>query len=425
MKDTSTKKDVSVDELTEHRPCPLHTTGTPDTEIDKSRNMEFKTPSVAASESTPSQVIPRQSSRELTNHTKDHEDVSQIRRESPDGSSDSSHYPATSPPVSYMSGSTMSESCPTPSGSSLKLLQATAVTNIPHSHTGARPKDFSVISRSDGQCSTSKGFLDAIDSGGGTVTGISPSLLQVNYGGDYSSEGDKTTSPKAPRPRVSQGSRTPQLRHRASSGRLANRATDSDLDSEDTGPHTQTSRRRRRPQSSQHHGVLSVKTLVDSRGVLSVVPDTADSKVFLKTPTATGECDCCHDSSESGSHGLDNTFSPPERVLQELSPPNSVTDEQNTGGQMHVMSTPISAAVPCEVDGIAFSAPERNSIKMNLTTTTPTSILTSKKKTHGRSRSDGSQDLVANKTGLPQSSTAPQLSASSKVLQNGLHPGRR
>ncbi|KAK3852643.1 hypothetical protein Pcinc_040780 [Petrolisthes cinctipes] len=360
VQQTYCRKSVCDNEITDHKPSQCYTM-----EESKQRNMEYKIKPVNAAVLSPSsRIIPSQSGREVTEAViidKNHQEVRQMRRESPDGSSDSSHYPAISPPPpdqSYMSGSTInSESCPAYSGSSLKMMQAnTNTTNIPHSHTGARPKDFAIIiSRPDNQCSTTRGYLDVLDSGDGIGTSISPSLLQVNYGGDCSSEGDKTTIAKATRLRIPQGSRTPQLRHRVSSGRLAIGATDSDVDSEDTNTHTQTSRRRRRPHSTQQHGVVSVKTLVDSRGVLSHVPDTNDS----------------------------------------------------------------------EVDGVAFSAPARDTMKVNLTTSTPITTSTSKKKTHGRSRSDGSQDLVANKSGLPQSSTVPQLSTSKRVLQSGLQAGRR
>ncbi|KAK4302457.1 hypothetical protein Pmani_025454 [Petrolisthes manimaculis] len=430
IQQTYCRKSVCDNEITDHKPSQCHTM-----EESKQKNMEYKIKPVNVAVLSPSShIVPSQSGREVTEAViidKGHQ--IQMKRESPDGSSDSSHYPAISPPPpdqSYMSGSTInSESCPAYSESSLKMMQAnTNTTNIPHSHTGARPKDFTnIISRSDNQCSTTRGYLDVLDSGGGTGNSISPSLLQVNYGGDCSSEGDKTTIAKATRPRVPQGSRTPQLRHRASSGRLAIGATDSDVDSEDTNTHAQTSRRRRRPHSTQQHSVVSVKALVDSRGVLSHVPDTNDSndKAVIVTSHITGECDCCHDSSESGGQGMDSTHSPPEKILQDLSSTHSATDDWNTGGQVHVMSTPISAAGPCEVDGIAFSAPARDTLKVNLTTTTPTTTSTSKKKTHGRSRSDGAQELVANKSGLPQSSTVPQLSTSKRVLQSGLQAGRR
>ncbi|KAK3879272.1 hypothetical protein Pcinc_016145 [Petrolisthes cinctipes] len=107
--------------------------------------------------------------------------------------------------MSCVSGSIISELCPAPSGSSLKLMQATIATNNSYSHMGERPKDSQLSQYIKSKCSTTKGYLSICDGiRSRAATSTSPGLLQVNNCGDCNSEGNTATICKATLSRTKQ-----------------------------------------------------------------------------------------------------------------------------------------------------------------------------------------------------------------------------
>ncbi|KAG7169257.1 run domain Beclin-1-interacting and cysteine-rich domain-containing protein-like [Homarus americanus] len=333
------------------------------------------------------------------------QDVTLMPRESPDGSSDSSDWPATSPvnqsPI-FIANETSQVSSNAALTTISKLVHGKNI-HVITNETGARPKEFSTTPKPIIQPVINKEFLDISDSCSGPGSSISPSLLQVNYGGEYStSDGDSSSAYSIHRPKGCTGFRTPQLRSRASSGRLASVPADSDPDSEDTvDGNSQASRRRRRPPPLQQS---SVKILVDSRGVLKSEGGNLQNN----------SSDCVRNISVSNSSSVDHLTNvvPVTSGLPLTSdfPVPSTTSDISGSNLPHVMSTPVVAKIPPEfMEDVALSAPERI-LKPNLLLT---EAAKTNKKTHSRSRSDGSQELIG-KLRLSQSNTAPELESKMK-----------
>lgn len=316
-----------------------------------------------------------------------------ISRESPDGSSDSCEWPATSP-VNH-STILMADGSPYPSCSNLpsesSLLQSRNIGKI----TGARPKEIFPAQRLRNE------FSDRSDDSNRPDNSISPSLLEVHYEQDSSSYSHTSNH----RRRESQGFKTPQGRHRSGSGKTMHAVTDSDQDSEDTAKDIQplSLRRRKRQPVLQQLSPLSVKSLVDSRGVLQSDADRHGTKekygADLLTPCMLCDSveDCCHKGSGSrgASQGLAKTHSTlvtctsSERSVEGLPPPS--------------VPMPVSPTADTP-DGIAASAPAHSMRRFSASSKSRMK----KKKTHSRSRSDGSQEIV-NNLQFTHSNTDPDL----------------
>lgn len=362
--------------------------------------------------------------REIKPSSKDDveaQDVSLILRESPDGSSDNSDWTATSP-VSQPSMFLTKETSQLSTNSSSTISRLVHGKNILMitSHTGARPKELLTTEKLRDQCVVLKQNVDISNIVSEIGSSISPSLLQVNYGGECTtSEGDSSSTNSIHRPQWCQGIRTSQLRHRANSGRLASVPADSDQDSEDTadGTPSQASRRRRRLPPSQHHAGLSVKLLVDSRGVLESEGDPQNSTSKNHEGNVSEQFEHCGNIKASDQHSVKSDSSLQNNCNVTLrtsdlpqsieSPATSDTSVVSKSNPSHVMSTPVSADHHTDVvDGVAFSAPERI-IKPKLL---PNEATKTHKKTHGRSRSDGSQELMG-KLRLSQSNLVSEFEA--------------
>ncbi|KAK8749524.1 hypothetical protein OTU49_015407 [Cherax quadricarinatus] len=359
------------------------------------------------------------------------QDVTLMQRESPDGSSDCSDWPAMSPVDQSVQVFLTQETSQVSSNSSplTSTLIQCKTSHILTNDTGARPKELSTTSQSDNQPVSFLEYLDINDSGGVPVSNISPSLLQVNYGGECStSDGDSSTTCSIHRPKGS-GLKTPQLRHRASSGRLVSVPADSDQDSEETvdGIPSQVSRRRRRLPSTIQSSGFSVKCLVDSRGILKSEgnhqANSSDDRVkniseqssycdksMVHQAVISTSCSRSHPcSAEPTSSELPQTTKVPV-----TSTPKAVTKIILP----HAVSTPVSATLPVEVmANVALSAPQCVSTPNSL----PRETTEIKKKTHGRSHSDGSQELVG-KLHLSQSNTAPELESKMKMAKVSAKP---
>lgn len=352
---------------------------------------------------------------------KDQEDrsITLMTRESPDGSSGSSDWPATSPvsQVPSFIGKDISE---VSSSTIAKLVQGKSPGESV-SGTGARPKD-SIIP----QPLVIQQFCDVSDSGSGPRSNISPSLLQVDYGGENTaSEGEASSLYSLHNQRAGLGFRTPQLRRRASSWRMMSVPADSDQDSEDTtdGSMPQASRRRRRLTPSQQRSGMSVKLLVDSRGILVAgetqgIEKQNGSKDIVSETFVTDQPSKDQNIPElSPLHH--STLDPSSESVSQLSKTNQPVRTPQLTDQVgstvpHRTSTPVTAALhPDATDGIAFSAPGRVFKPSNLDIP---EMSKSKKKTHGRSRSDGAQELVG-KLRLSTSNTEP-------TLESGGAPGK-
>lgn len=338
--------------------------------------------------------------------------ITLMTRESPDGSSGSSDWPATSP-VSHPPSFSNKDISEISSSTIAKLVQGKSPAESVNG-TGARPKD-SVSP----QPLVIQQFHDISDSGSGPRSNISPSLLQVDYGGENTaSEGEASSLYSVHNQRAGLGFRTPQLRRRASSWRMMSAPADSDQDSEDTtdGSVPQASRRRRRLTPSQQRSGLSVKLLVDSRGIL-MADETQGieeqkgsqekvSETFVADLPPKGQ-----NNPESSSLPHHSTLDPSSELVSQTSKINKPERTLQISDQVssvvpHMTSTPVTAALhPDTTDGIAFSAPGRVSKPSNLEIP---EITKSKKKTHGRSRSDGAQELVG-KLRLSTSNTEPTL----------------
>lgn len=349
------------------------------------------------------------------------QDVSLIPRESPDGSSDNSDWTATSPvnhPSMFLTKPSQLSS--NSSSTISKLVHGKSIHKIA-SQTGARPKELLTPAKVADQHADVKQNVDLIDNGSELGSSISPSLIQVDYGGVYTtSDGDSSSANSIHRPHWSQGLRPSQYRHRASSGRLASVPADSDQDSEDTGDGTpsQTSRRRKRPPPHQQIAGLSVKLLVDSRGVLESEDNPQNSTSKKPERNISIQSDYCGNvnasdqlsgKSYSSLHNISSSIVPRVSDLPHSneSHATSVASVTHKSIPPHAISTPVSANHHTDVvDGVAFSAPERI-IKPKLLPNEATKV---QKKTHGRSRSDGSQELMG-KLRLSQSNIVSELEA--------------
>ncbi|XP_045609721.1 run domain Beclin-1-interacting and cysteine-rich domain-containing protein [Procambarus clarkii] len=359
-------------------------------------------------------------------------DVTLMRRESPDGSSDCSDWPAMMSPVDQSIVFNTDESPRVSDGSTFssisKLVHGKTI-HILTSETGARPKELTPILQSDLHPVSFTEFLNVSDSGSGPGSTISPSLLQVNYGGECStSDGDSSTTGSFQRSRGSQGFRTPQLRHRASTGRLTSLPADSDQDSEETvdGISSQIPRRRRRFPSTPQPSSLSVKLLTDSRGILksdSNLEISCSNDCLRKGSEQSSSCDnlksLVHKPVVSNASTNNNPSSvvPPSSELPQTTECPVVSTPCNFSKSVlpHVTSAPVSTNLSAEIiDNVAFSAPVRD-FKGNLLASEE---VKAKKKTHGRSRSDGSQELVG-KLCLSQSNTVPELESKFKATKLG------
>lgn len=346
-------------------------------------------------------------------------DVNFLPRESPDGSSDSSDWQtACSVSCPTLLIENVHSQKPNISSTSISRLVQGGNSHIVAVETGARPKEESILLKGTGEKSADSLFLSADDNVIGAGSSISPSLLKVNYGGECTtSDGDSSSAHCIQRSSGRQAPRGVQLRHRGSSGRLITFLADSDQESEDNIVENtvQISRRRRRTVSSQHHPEASVKALGDSRGVLDLQgnPQNITSADYVRNMsgnfrdinnpqnTIHSSGSSLHTDSANPITGAHTTPHCP--TLQVTSNTDTVVGPSTS--QAHVTTPPISANLLTDSgDGVAFSAPERNAMLSVL----PLETTKTKKKTHGRSRSDGSEELIS-KMRMSQSSTVPYL----------------
>uniref|UniRef100_A0A0P4WUS2 Rubicon Homology domain-containing protein n=2 Tax=Scylla TaxID=6760 RepID=A0A0P4WUS2_SCYOL len=315
-----------------------------------------------------------------------------MSRESPDGSSDSCEWPATSPvnhsTILMADGSSYPSCSKLPSESS--LLHSRNIGNI----TGARPKEIFPAQRLRNE------FSDRSDDNNRPDNSISPSLLEVHYEQDSGYHYSHTSSHRR---RESQGFKAPQGRNHSGSGKTMHAVMDSDQDSEDTTKEIQphSLRRKRRQLAFQQFSPLSVKSLVDSRGVLQNEADHLSTKEKYDTDLLTpcmlcdSKEDCCHKGSDSrgASQGLVKTHS------------SVVTSSEKCVEGPPPMSAPIPVSPTADTpDGIAASAPAHSMRRFSASSKSRMK----KKKTHSRSRSDGSQEIV-NNLQFTHSNTDPDL----------------
>lgn len=365
-------------------------------------------------------------------------DVSSMARESPDGSSDTSEWQTTCsasrPPVAPKTKPSQS---PSQSSSTIsKLVQSRRVPPVASS-TGARPKERSPAKPNEAEAVGSQflGVTDDISSP--RSSSISPSLLQVNYGTEgTTSDGGDSGSAHCQEKSSNTTPRIPQPRHRASSARVITFPVDSDHESEDNTSEVavQVSRRRRRTVSCQPHMDVSVKSLVDSRGVLEsgghVQHNTSTdyvrsisqqfSDISSQKPSVRSMLSQHFDSATA----VPSVTTPFSSTVSQIPPAKSTTPQISpikstpvvtVSNIPHVMSSPVIASFPDDVvDGVAFSAPEK---EVTLDALPPKAVKV-KKKSHSRSHSDGTEELLS-KVRLSQSTTVPYLevkSDSAKLL---------
>lgn len=317
-----------------------------------------------------------------------------MSRESPDGSSDSCEWPATSP--ANHSTILMGDSSPYPSCTNLpsesSLLHNRNIGKI----TGARPKEVFPAQRLKYE------FSDKSDDSTRPDNSISPSLLEVHYEQDSGCYPSHTSSHRR---RESPGFKTPQGRHRSGSGKTVQVTTDSDQDSEDTakGIQPHSLRRRRRHPVLQQFSPLTVKSLVDSRGVLLNDANHHGTKekyvTDLLVPCMLCDSveDCCHKGNNSRGTSQD-------LVKTHSTVVTCISSEKFVEGPP-LMSAPIPVTPTVDTpDGIAASAPAHSARRFSISNKSRMK----KKKTHTRSRSDGSQEIV-NNLKFTHSNTDPDL----------------
>lgn len=331
-------------------------------------------------------------------------------RESPDGSSGSSDWPVTSP-VSQAVPFIKKDSPQLSSSSSSPIARLVKGELLSRSETGTRPKEFFSTPVMK-HLQVSQHHLDVSDSSE-PGSSISPSLLQVNYGGKYTPSDGDASSPHGSSGTCSLDARTPQLRRRTSGGRTGSVNADSDLDSEETvdGGAVQGSRRRKRSSISQHRSGVSVKHLVDSRGVLGgEVDKSCTSKNHVKnlmTNQSITDSDVRDSYIEGGSIVSIQTTVTPDH----LSASTQLTQEViSKPVKSENISTPVKAVVNEIAGSLASSAPGTGIKSSGSSSDTAKS----KKKTHSRSRSDGSQE-ISGKLKIATSNTAPTLETGTKL----------
>lgn len=284
-----------------------------------------------------------------------------VSRESPDGSSDICDWPATSP--------ANHSSILKTSVSSSSEVQDTLRGNV----TGARPKEIYMVQRPKNYVS------DLSDDNSGPDKSTSPSLLEVNY----EREGDDNSSYCFP-----PGSHKIQSARHLCNDQFPSTITDSDQESELTveGILPQT-RRRRRLHSPEQPVQLSHKALLNLQGVLH--PKATHHIRREKCNSGSNKhCKSCV-SVKNDSH------KPPEANETGVT---SLEVPKHKGGVLCSISVEEAAG------GIACSAPS-SSIKQH---SGSGKSAAKKKKTHSRSRSDGSQEIV-NKLQFTHSNTDPSL----------------
>ncbi|KAK7080388.1 hypothetical protein SK128_014848 [Halocaridina rubra] len=384
-------------------------------DISGRKNSKHKPPHHPFIKRGKSEVSLKTSNKDIEHHVSqssgnvgvDIDGASLLHRESPDGSSGSSEWPIASPvsqPVSYRRKD-LPHLSTTSTSPIAKLVQGEVLTT---SRTGARPKEFN--NKSSKPQPASQFHIDVSDSSE-PGSSISPSLIQVNYGGKHSmtSDGDASSSQETGKNGGGLETRTPQIRRRSSSGRLGSVHVESDQDSEDTidGNLSQGSKRRRRPALSQHRSGLSVKMLIDSRNVLG--PD--------QKKTVASEKNKVKNLTRSQSKDLTTCE---ELRNADIAVPNTLLEKTDYSSS-HIQSTSVSVIIPDQISAkstlgietvsLASSAPGRVIKPSNLDLSASSKV---KKKTHSRSRSDGAQEL-AEKLKIATSNTVPTLKTGTKL----------
>lgn len=328
-----------------------------------------------------------------------------LSRESPDGSSDSCEWPALSP-VNH-SSLLMADGSSHPSCSKLpsepNVLHNRNIGNI----TGARPKEIFMTQKLRNE------YIDKSDDNSGLDYSISPSLLEVHYDQESNDSNCSHSFMKSRRIRESRGFKASQVRHRSSSGKVVHAVTDSDQDSEDMAKEilSQSLRRRRRLPAIQQLSPLSVKSLVDSRGVLRNEAEHHVRKEKCGTDFRKQRnfCDNVRDYNHKASDFRDASQ---EMAKTDSSVVTCTSSEKCVEG-LPQPSAPMPVSPSRDiVDGMASSAPT-NSIKQY---SASSKNRMKKKKTHGRSRSDGAQEIIR-RLQLTHSNTDSELgnSASSST----------
>lgn len=309
-----------------------------------------------------------------------------ISRESPDGSSDSCEWPATSP-ANHSSVLRRDDS----SHSSDNLApQSKFQDNNRSNITGARPKEVYMVQKLKNESS------DLSDDNSIPEKSTSPSLLEVHY----EREGDDSYNFCSPL----SSHRIQNTRCLPSNDRLVPIVTDSDQDSEQAAEETHPqSRRRRRLRSLEQPVQLSHKALLNLRSVSKQKAThhikrekckSVSNKKF-ESPVSTKDCSRKpKEATEIGGTSKELTTNYPEAL------PCSSSKKHNS--HLHV-SVPVPVSPSAEGPGsVACSAPS-SSIKQHSAPGKHT-----KKKTHSRSRSDGAQEIVG-KLQFSHSSTDPNL----------------
>lgn len=299
-----------------------------------------------------------------------------MSRESPDGSSDSCEWPTTSPAdhVSVVRTDSSSQS----------KIQDKTRGNI----TGARPKEIYMVQKLKNESS------DLSDDNSLPDKCTSPSLLEVNY----EREIDDSNSHCSPLStyRIQSATCLP------SDGRLMPTVTDSDQDSEHAADesHPQT-RRRRRLRSLEQPVQLPHQALL--RGVLKQNSTHHIRREKCKC-NSNKPCKSCV-STKYYSHKPEeasDSVDLPQEFPTDYPTPAPCSDSKKRDSHLQV-SAPVPVTPTDEgAGGIAFSAPA-TSIKQRSAPSKHT-----KKKSHSRSRSDGSQEIVS-KLQFTHSSTDPNL----------------
>ena len=339
----------------------------------------------------------------ITDMIEHSDDGSCLCRESPDGSSGSSDWPLMSPvsqPVPFIK-----KDSPQMSSTSSSPIARLVKGELIKSETGARPKESYSVSLPKNSPSVPHYHhqLDVSDSSeiGGS---ISPSLLQVNYGETNLPHNSSKSSLDV---------KTPQLRRRPSGGRLTAGHVDSDQDSEETvdGGTVQGSRRRKRANVSQHRSSLSVKLLVDSRGVLGSEQDKSSGTTKnLKKNLMKKHSKSSGDAQESSVEASKVKSQCHTKQAEYLTVPSEQKCESTSdSSRSENIATPSS--ISNEKAIILASSVPGTATKSSLS---PSDVGKSKKKTHSRSRSDGSQEIVG-KLKLATSSTDPTLETGMKL----------
>ncbi|KAG0717952.1 Run domain Beclin-1-interacting and cysteine-rich domain-containing protein [Chionoecetes opilio] len=234
---------------------------------------------------------------------------------------------------------------------------------------------------------------------------ISPSLLEVNYEQEGHDSSSCHSVVGSLRIRESQGSKASQVRLRSGSGKTIHAASDSDQDFDDKEIHPHSLRRRRRPQTFQQISPLSVKTLVDSLGVLQSDADQArkvncGSDFFKPCKFCGNVNDCSHASCEAD----DPIAASQDKAAEDFTAGTCTNSEKFVVG-LPQASLPVPVSPTRDtVDGMVLSAPI-HSLKQY---SASSKNRMKKKKTHGRSHSDGAQEVIS-KLEFTHSSTDPDL----------------